>query len=287
MTLPPLLDAALDYASRGWPVFPCHNPAVGGACSCGQPDCGSPAKHPRTRHGLHDATVDRDQIRRWWQQHPNANIGVRTGAPSGLIVIDLDLPHGPRRFRELAGGRLGNAAVVHTGSGGTHLYFQAPDDVIVRNSTRRLGAGIDVRGEGGYILAPPSRHHTGRTYAWTTPLDVPTLPPWLQQRLESPTPAPPSRWQPPRDSGRDWATALRDQEVADVATAPVGTRNTTLNRAAFVLGRVAASGALDPHDVRSKLEQAATAAGLPIREAQRTIESGLSAGRETGRSLHR
>ena len=87
------LDAALRLARRGFEVLPCHATGVGG-CSCRQPDCGSPGKHPRTRRGLHDATTDPAEIGQWWRQWPTANVGVRTGAVSGLVVIDIDPEHG-------------------------------------------------------------------------------------------------------------------------------------------------------------------------------------------------
>src|SRR5215831_55449 len=85
----PLLDAALSYAARGWHVFPCHTPTNNG-CSC-RKDCGkNTGKHPRTAHGLKYATTDRATIQRWWTQFPAANIGIVTGAASGLVVLDED-----------------------------------------------------------------------------------------------------------------------------------------------------------------------------------------------------
>src|SRR6266508_5731617 len=87
--------AAVVYARRGWPVLPCHTPTGDVVrCSCGDPDCGSPGKHPRVRDGLNVATVDESQVRRWWARWPQANVGVRTGGVSGLVVIDVDPAHG-------------------------------------------------------------------------------------------------------------------------------------------------------------------------------------------------
>lgn len=83
------LYAALDYAKRGWPVSPVWE-CKGGRCSCGNPKCSSPGKHPRTSHGVKDATTDADQIRKWWTEHPHANIGVATGAQSGIFELDVD-----------------------------------------------------------------------------------------------------------------------------------------------------------------------------------------------------
>ena len=84
---------ALEYASRGWPVFPVHVPA-GGGCSCGNPGCEHVGKHPRTQHGLLDATTDEATIRQWWTDWPDANIGFATGAASGIVVLDIDPRHG-------------------------------------------------------------------------------------------------------------------------------------------------------------------------------------------------
>ena len=83
-------DAALDYALKGWPVFPLHSIGPDGICTCGQPDCGSPGKHPRTSKGFHDATTDPEQIRAWWKTWPAANVGIRTGAESGVFALDVD-----------------------------------------------------------------------------------------------------------------------------------------------------------------------------------------------------
>ena len=84
-----LLQAARAFAARGWPVFPCHTPTPGGGCSCRQA-CGRVGKHPRTKHGLKDATTDEATICRWWTMWPQANIGIATGAVSGLVVLDED-----------------------------------------------------------------------------------------------------------------------------------------------------------------------------------------------------
>ena len=97
----PLLLAALAYARRGWPVFPLHHP-INDRCSCEKPDCGDVGKHPRyhkadLQHGLRDATTDPEQIRRWWTRWPQANIGMVTGAISGLVVLRPRI--GSRRAR--------------------------------------------------------------------------------------------------------------------------------------------------------------------------------------------
>src|SRR5256885_2269598 len=88
-----MLEAALEYALAGLPVFPLHH-AVAGGCSCSDPGCTDKAKHPRTRNGLDDASTDPEVIAAWWRRWPDANIGIRTGLPAGLAVLDVDPRHG-------------------------------------------------------------------------------------------------------------------------------------------------------------------------------------------------
>src|SRR5215468_3577726 len=89
---PNMALAALDYATRGWGVFPVHG-LTAGCCSCGNPACGSPGKHPRVARGLTEASKSPEQIRAWWDRWPTANIAVATGQTSGFFVLDVDLGH--------------------------------------------------------------------------------------------------------------------------------------------------------------------------------------------------
>ncbi len=161
--------AALIYAAEhGWRVFPLHS-IVDGRCSCGAETCTGtkPGKHPRTTRGCLDATTDLSQIRIWWSQWPDANVGIATGA--GLIVIDIDPRHGgDDGFDDLKTrlGPLPETVEALTGSGGRHVYLSVPEGVTVRNSASQLAPGVDVRGEGGYVVAAPSTHVSGRGYGW-------------------------------------------------------------------------------------------------------------------------
>lgn len=282
------VDAALAYAARGWPVFPCHSPLAGG-CSCADPGCGSPAKHPRIAGGLNAATTDRITIAAWWDRWPAANVAVRTGAISGLVVVDIDPAHGGNESLDAiiaAHGPLPHGRAVRTGSGGAHLYLAHPGHPVRNDNGTRLGAGIDIRGDGGYVIAPPSRHPTGRTYSWVAgATEIPAMPEWLLHTLRAPErPTVPRETTWPAPAGADaWARAALRDELALVSTAPEGRRNHTLNRAAFSLGQIVAAGALDQHDVETGLLDAASAAGLGEREARRTIDSGLRAGFDTPR----
>lgn len=282
------LQAALTYAARGWPVFPCHtispHPIGPAGCTCHHPDCHSPGKHPAVARGLHAATVDRTRIRTWWQQAPERNVAVRTGGASGLVVIDIDPAHGgldSLRHLVATHGRFPAGPRVRTGSGGWHLCFAHPG-IPVRNAAgTRFGTGIDVRGDGGYVIAAPSRHASGAQYAWhdyARPL--PELPDWTLERLVPPTPSPDfTRHRPLLGRGRDaWARAALDGEANAVRHALVGSRNQTLNRAAFCLGQIVATGALDATVVETVLVESALHVGLGEREARRTLRSGLDAG---------
>ena len=178
-----MLSYAIGYASRGWPVFPLHS--IGnGRCSCGKVQCPSAGKHPRLQNGLKGATLDTNAIKRWWKRWPMANIGIRTG--SGLVVLDVDVAKGGDDSLELLTeqGDLGETLQVKTGGGGYHWYYACNKPV--RCSVSRLATGIDVRGEGGYVVAPPSTHASGEAYAWEGLIDahsgegsIADIPPWL------------------------------------------------------------------------------------------------------------
>jgi hypothetical protein len=162
-----LLRAALSYAERGWPVFPLYWPD-GQRCSCGKSDCDSVAKHPLTAHGFLDATTDPEAIREHWKTHPAANVGLRTGTDGGVLVMDIDSRHsGEESFLALQKelGVLPNGPAVKTGNG-EHLYFAYPDCGLKSRVQVKGRGGIDIRGKGGYVVAPPSQHRSGQFYHW-------------------------------------------------------------------------------------------------------------------------
>lgn len=231
--------AAMSYARRGWPVFPLHT-IKDGCCTCGNSKCSSPGKHPRTRHGLRDATTDPDVIRRWWTRWPDANVGIRTGAVSGIIVADIDPRHGgDGSLAELVRehGPLCNTVEAITGGGGRHIVFAHPGGVI-RNKANLL-PGIDVRGDGGYIVAPPSRHVCG-AYRWKpdhSPHDLPpaAAPPWLLQRLaQEPAGTERRAGRPAKSPSGDDLSLLPEAAMRYVAKAP-GAAEGRRNNVAFNL----------------------------------------------------
>jgi putative DNA primase/helicase len=156
---------ALEYAARGWQVFPCHFITTNGTCSCGE-DCGSAGKHPMTYGGLNDATTDEQQIRDWWSQSPYANVGIRTGEVSGITAIDIDPRHdGDATWRELEQtvGPIPDTPTQTTGGNGQHIIVNYTPRLHSQND---VAQGIDVKNNGGYILAEPSNHASGGTYEW-------------------------------------------------------------------------------------------------------------------------
>lgn len=163
------LSAALYYAEAlNWLVFPLK----------------PQSKIPLTPHGFKDATRNADQIIQWWTQYPDANIAIVTGAESGLFALDVDPRNGGNEDFDQLSTELGinlqlmNTPQSMTGSGGFHLFFQYPTTQVIRSG--KLSAGIDIKGDGGYVVAPHSIHPNGRAYAWegeSDPQDGITLAP--------------------------------------------------------------------------------------------------------------
>jgi hypothetical protein len=182
---------AQELVDFGWAVLPLHgviHDRKGVAhCTCSHPSkCNSPAKHPRTPQGLKNASKDAISLRAWWGKWPMANVGVSTGLISGIVVLDIDPKNGGEdSFDNLMveHGRLPDTAEVLTGGGGRHLYFKHPGREL-KNSAGLIGPGLDIRGDGGYVVGPGSHHISGGTYDWeasSTPelAGVAHMPQWL------------------------------------------------------------------------------------------------------------
>jgi putative DNA primase/helicase len=225
-----LLDKALPYAARGWHVFPCYHPVAIG-CSCKKPDCDNVGKHPRWHaellpHGGRCATTDPALITRWWRMWPQANVAIATGAVSGIVALDIDPKHGGDASLddlEATYAPLPETVEAITGSGGRHILF-AHTGGHVSNSIGKIADGLDIRGDGGYIVAPPSLHASGRRYEWEilhhpddTPL--PPMPPWLLALI------------------KDAETSPTKCSSAPDGPIPEGARNDTLFRLACAMRR--------------------------------------------------
>lgn len=181
-----LLENALEYAERGWKVFPLHT-ARGAVCSCGTLQCGSAAKHPRIKEWQKSCSFDPREIKEWWQKWPDANVGLATGSASGFFVLDIDPRHGGKESLQKlvsSNGILPKTLASNTGGGGYHLFFKEPD-IKISNRANFL-PGLDVRGDGGYIVAPPSIHKSGTPYAWIKEFvdsSISDAPEWLLHLL--------------------------------------------------------------------------------------------------------
>ncbi|CEF49371.1 unnamed protein product [uncultured bacterium] len=175
-----MAEAAAMYARTGFPILPLYTVGSDGRCCCRDPDCKSPGKHPLTKHGLKEASTDLAVVERWWIQWPSANIGLATGGPSGLVVLDIDGEEGEASLRTLVAerGALPNTLSVRTGKG-RHLYFRREADDPEVPSRAGIRPGLDVRSEGGHVVAPPSVHATGRTYEWGENKTLARPPKWL------------------------------------------------------------------------------------------------------------
>jgi hypothetical protein len=295
----PAGEAAAFYAEQlGWPVVPIAG-MVGEHCGCRRrAACEHPAKHPLTPGGIKAASADPDQVREWWAHWPWAGVGLLTGSHSGLVVVDVDPAHGGRESLAALRGseaELPRTLYARTGGGGWHLFYAHPGHHVA-NSTGRLGArmlpGIDLRADGGYVVAAPSGHRSGGRYTWAAgPETLAAMPTWVAQRSDAtqvPMPARPAR----ADRLAAYAAAALEGECRRVATAPEGLRSDTLNRAAFSLGTLVGAGVLDESLVVDSLAAAAAAASrsgerpLGSREAMATIRSGLARGIERPRALH-
>lgn len=261
-----LEEAALDYAQQGMHVFAL------------QPN----GKTPLTAHGLDDATIDTMTIETWWSRWPEANIAIRTG---DIVVVDEDRPGALDELALSIGETIPETRIAQTAAG-RHFYFSQPEGQRVRNTAGKLAEGIDTRGDGGYVVAPPSVHPSGATYEWLSEAPIAPLPHWLAERLVRHQP---ERKPLPADLSfapgtTSYGQRALDLEIDSVANAVEGTRNDTLNTAAFSIGQLVAGGEVDPTDAYRSLEAAADAAGLPRLESQKTIRSGYNAGQAEPRS---
>jgi hypothetical protein len=302
---PRVRDAALGYASRGIPVLPLHyplphhgdlqpvpgdqQPAVRTGCSCRDPGCGQSAKHPLgslVPHGVKDATTNRARILAWWTQHPQANIGLATGF--AFDVLDVDGPAGAQAIGTLAAdhGLVSSGPLVRSGGRGWH-YYLAPTGL--GNIRLRELEHVDWRGRGGYVVAPPSRHASGHRYQWLPgrDLDAPLaeVPAVLWERLHRQPPQRPlipvGRPIAGDGSGDRYARAALAEELARVATAPVGQRNQQLWESARNLYNLVAAGALREREVHQGLLAAADRCWLLTDEPRQTRRT-LASGRQVG-----
>ncbi len=258
-----LHQAAIAYAKRGTAVFPL------------QPR----GKEPATASGVKQATTDTAAIDGWWTAGPDLNIGIATGSRSGVWVLDIDDETGEQSLRELecANGELPETVEAITGKG-RHCYFRLGDGDPIRNSAGKLGPGLDVRGDEGYVVAPPSIHPSGRQYEWSVDCatEFADAPQWLLDLvMKKSAPANGAPTSLHVGDAAPYVEAALENERAAVIKAPNGQRNDALNRAAFSLGQLVGSGLLDRARVEAALYSASVANGLVADDGEEATKNAL------------
>lgn len=188
------LKVALAYARLlDFKVFPLHS-IIHNKCSCNKSNCTDKGKHPAVKHGLKEATTNKEIITKWWTDRPHLNIGIATGLASGFFVLDVDTDINQDsgvtglealETLEKEHGELPETPYQITGSGGLHYLFKYVDGI--RNKTN-LFPSIDIRGDGGYIVASPSIHESGKQYNWElehlpSETEIAEAPKWLTDSI--------------------------------------------------------------------------------------------------------
>jgi hypothetical protein len=230
-------------------------------------------------HSFKHATTDSDTIQQWWTRHPRANIGAATGAALTAWVLDIDLHHdGPATLAALVEehGSLPETVESTTPRGGRHLYWSWPESGGIDCCAGRVGPGLDHRGDGGFIVLPPSARLDGR-YRWRRRGIPAEAPAWLLDLARKPRPRASPDPQPLHRNLDSYIAAAVARQLADLAAAREGRRNDQLNRSAFALFGLVKAGALPDEWTRAMLATRAAAIGLSGREIERTIASAAAA----------
>jgi putative DNA primase/helicase len=320
-----LLSAALAYAARGWPVFPCR--ASDSAEVDGQGKPLFAAKAPLVRGGLKAASAEAGQIRTWWARWPDALIGLPLGGPTGIFALDFD----PRETLDPETGELERFTLTQlkadtealigcalpatvgqmTPSGGVHIFFRQPGEGPPIRNRGCLPLHVDVRGEGGYVIVPPSVVKVNAKgavgpYRWLRgdlehePAEAPAI---LIDVLRAPKGgrvidgrvveeltrnASPGNDLPPNsrpkeiglsseieEGRRRYGLALLSKLTAELGAAREGSRGETLNRAAFVLGGAVAAGIVSRAIAAHELAQAAARCGLTAKDGDAAVQANI------------
>jgi putative DNA primase/helicase len=273
-----MIDIVLAIARRGVPLFPVdpftkkpyeRRPADGSA------------------GGFHRATCDEAQLRTWWRQYSDAMLGMPTGARSRMWVLDVDFDSG----RGIDGSQiLARLTAEHgplpptltsvTPRGGLQYFFKRNDSIVIPSRVNKLGRGLDTRGDGGYVVLPPSLRGDGMRYRWANRLPRYDAPQWLVDKVTASAVRPSLHYGAPDsrqayhdrglvgavtdDIGRaqHWARAALQSACQRIAASMPGERNDVLNREGFSVFQLVGSNLLDEADVRTRLFDAAVACGL-------------------------
>lgn len=283
------LELAQHYVAQGWPVFPCRShaeenvdQATGEIITLGE-------KTPLTPNGFKGATRFPRIIERWWSDWPDAAVGLPAGEKTGFFALDIDnKPGGANGFDWLAEmeaehGPLPDTARVTSPNGGLHIYFKY---VVGTRNRGALGAGVDIRSEGGYVLAAGSTMANGRSYRWETDTrEIADAPAWLLDLLLPKSAPAHTQYNLSAATNNAYVDAAVDRELADLAGAPMGTRNNALNDAAFSIGTIVGAGAISEAEARALLQDVARGWGRDWSRCCKTIENGLKAGMQNPRHI--
>lgn len=302
-----LCEAAIAYARRGWRVMPVRWIGDDGTCDCPKgAGCLSPGKHPVHEDWPAVASSDPVIVASWWRPEPvgmlarewfpRANVGILTGRESGIFVLDVDTYAGGTQTLgayERRNGQLPETYVHSTGRGGTHYFFAIPGFEVRNSAGKVLGKGLDIRGQHGFVVAPPSMSDHGpyELNPAHAGLPVAEAPDWLLDALRSydkgQTGSGLSGAAPSQATGaaRKYAEAAVRAEAERMRSAPEGTRNDTLNQCAFALGTLGGAGLLTEETAWTALREAALAAGLTEGEIRGTFLSGWRSGVENPRNV--
>ena len=280
-----LVELALLYAALGWRVLPVHPPTnIHGElrCGCGTRGCNAAGKHPCLKEWNRRATSEPSQIADLWEKWNDANIGILTGRVSGIVVLDVDPRNGGADSLSLLlqkHGALPRTVTAASGGGGTHYYFRYPEAHIgkVSNAFGEDYPGIDILGDGGLVIAPPSLHASGQHYSWTegsSPTDVEPaeLPTWVLKRLPKRSK---KRHRNGHKTGRSTTVPPRFRE---------GRRNNTLISLSGAVSGFCRSLA-DLDDLLQHFNQTRCDPPLPSREVSDIAASGFGYGNSSPQSL--
>ena len=300
-------NEAIAYATLGWWIFRCKPrdkwPLAPKCSRGGHEHCDGSCGE--LGHGLYDATAEVGIVAGWWDQKPNANIGLRCGRVSSVFVLDVDVKApesrkagvvcltGPEALArvEAIHGALPETRESRTGSGGRQLFFRYPADRNVGSpKTLRLPTGemcgIDVRGDGGIAILPPSIHPNGTPYTWIRDVDPVDAPAWLLDwvsppAVERPAYVPPVRSFAPGRAEIRYAEVSLDNAARTVATAPEKQRHDTIYNQARIMGGYLAGGFVLGED---EVVEALTSAGLAAyggkdERVTATVRAGLENGK--------
>lgn len=293
----PMLDLALFYISQDIPVFPCRAGDVEVVDNATGEIIVLPAKAPLISNGLKGASPREHIIRAWWKKgrHKGAMVGIPTGSRSGIFVLDVDMHHtadgtlidGKAALANLeaAHGALPITATVRTAGGGLHYYFNHVEGVRNRGA---LSKGLDVRGEGGFVIAAGSVTMDGRSYEWLNhdgeglPA-VADAPQWLLDLiLPKHVEHTGAAWSFEANSHDHYVRSAVEAELAELSGTREGGRGAQVNASAFSLGTLVGAGALDRTEAERGLFDAALANGVVAKDGEKEIRAKIRRGLDAG-----